>query len=195
MKRTMTKRNIKAAVAISTIALMSAFTAQAADEDVRGDAKQAVADFLNKDSTLKKYFDNSAGYAIFPSVGKGGFVVGGAHGKGVVYEKANLIGEATMTQASVGAQVGGQTFSEIIFFETPAALDDFKSGKFEMSAEASAVAAAEGASAAAGYKRGVAVFTLPKKGLMAQASVGGQKFKFKPESLEPTGRPTPKPEK
>jgi lipid-binding SYLF domain-containing protein len=83
-----------------------------------------------------------------------------------------------MTQASVGAQVGGQTFAEIIFFESPAAFEDFKASKFEMSAEASAVAAAEGASTAAKYTGGVAVFTLPKKGLMVQASIGGQKFKF-----------------
>ena len=85
-----------------------------------------------------------------------------------------------MTQATVGAQVGGPTFAEIIFFEPSAPLEDFKSGKFEMSAEASAVAAAEGASAAAKYKGGVAVFTLPKKGLMVQASIGGQRFKFEP---------------
>jgi lipid-binding SYLF domain-containing protein len=104
-----------------------------------------------------------------------------------------VIGQATLTQASIGAQVGGQKFAEIIFFETPAALDDFKSGKFEMNAEVSAVAAKEGASKAANYKRGVVVFTLPKSGLMVQASIGGQKFKFEPETLEPTGRTNPKP--
>src|SRR6185369_8091334 len=94
---------------------------------------------------------------------------------------------ASMTQATIGAQIGGETFAEVIFFETPAALNDFKASQFELSAEVSAVAAKEGASKAAHYKNGVAVFTLPKKGLMAQASIGGQKFKF--ESLEPTGRP------
>jgi len=161
----------------SLIAMLSVLDAQA-DEDLRTEAQAALGDFLKKDSTLKSFLTNSAGYAIFPNVGKGGFIVGGARGKGVVYEKSNLIGEATMSQASVGAQVGGQTFAEIIFFETSTALEDFKSEKFEMSAEASAVAAAEGASAAAKYKGGVAVFTLPKKGLMVQASVGGQKFKF-----------------
>jgi lipid-binding SYLF domain-containing protein len=125
-------------------------------------------------------------------VGKGGFVVGGARGKGIVYEKDNVIGRAIMTQASIGAQVGGQTFAEVIFFETPGALNDFKAGKFEMSAEVSAVAAAEGASKTAKYKNGVAVFALPKKGLMVQASVGGQKFKYEPETIEPTGRTNPK---
>src|SRR5215470_6087408 len=184
-------RNLALAVA-SIMAAFSAFSVQAVEQELLNDSKQAVSDFLEKDSTLNTFLTNSAGYAIFPNVGKGGFIVGGARGKGLVYEKTNIIGVATMTQASVGAQVGGQTFAEMIFFETPAALTDFKAGKFEMSAEASAVAAAEGASAAAKYKDGVAVFTLPKKGLMVQASVGGQKFKFEPEVPEPTGRSTPK---
>jgi lipid-binding SYLF domain-containing protein len=118
--------------------------------------------------------------------------VGGAHGKGLVYEKTTLVGQATLTQASVGAQVGGQTFAELIFFETPAALQDFKAGKFEMSAEVSAVAAAEGASKSADYKKGVAVFTLPKSGLMVSASIGGQKFKYEAEVPQPTGREEPK---
>jgi len=161
----------------SLIAMLSVLNAQA-DEDLRTEAQSALGDFLKKDSTLKTFLTNSAGYAIFPSVGKGGFIVGGARGKGLVYEKDNVVGETTMTQASVGAQVGGQTFAEIIFFESPAAFEDFKASKFEMSAEASAVAAAEGASTAAKYTGGVAVFTLPKKGLMVQASIGGQKFKF-----------------
>jgi lipid-binding SYLF domain-containing protein len=129
---------------------------------------------------LKPFFDSSAGYAVFPSVGKGGFVVGGARGKGVLYEKGKAIGHATLTQASIGAQAGGQSFAEVIFFETPHALEDFKSGKFEMSADVSAVAASEGASKSAKYKNGVMVFALPKKGLMVQASVGGQKFKYEP---------------
>lgn len=183
---------IKALAVCSTIAVLSAFAVQA-DEELRSQSQQAVADFQKADSTLKKFFDDAAGYAVFPSVGKGGFIVGGARGKGLVYEKTNVVGQATLTQASIGAQVGGQSFAEVIFFETPEALTDFKAGKFEMSAEVSAVAAAEGASAAAKYKQGVAVFTLPKKGLMVQASVGGQKFKFEPETLQPTGRPTPAP--
>jgi lipid-binding SYLF domain-containing protein len=167
--------------------LLSAWSAPG--QDIRDESKQALTNFFKTDSTLQGFVDNSAGLAIFPNVGKGGLVVGGARGKGLVYEKTNLIGRATMTQASIGAQAGGQTFAQLIVFETPEALTDFKSGKFEMSAEVSAVAAAEGASKAAKYKHGVAVFTLPKKGLMVQASIGGQKFKFEPELLAPTGRP------
>jgi len=137
---------------------------------------------------MATFFANSAGYAVFPDVGKGGFIVGGARGKGIVYEKGNPIGRATMTQASIGAQAGGESFAEVIFFETPSALSDFKNGKFEMSADVGAVAASQGASKAAKYKTGVAVFTVAKRGLMVQASVGGQKFKFEPEAMQPTGR-------
>jgi lipid-binding SYLF domain-containing protein len=175
------------ALAVSVASMLTGLASQAA-EDLRVEAKQAIDAFKQADSTLGTFFANSAGYAIFPDVGKGGFIVGGARGKGIVYEKGNPVGRATMTQASIGAQVGGQTFAEVIFFETPSALSDFKNGKFEMSAEVSAVAAAEGASKAAKYKRGVAVFTLPKSGLMVSASVGGQKFKFEPEAMQPTGR-------
>jgi lipid-binding SYLF domain-containing protein len=170
-------RNI-AMAALCVTAVLSDFSAQA--DDIKSESQQALANFLKADSTLQKFLDDSAGHAIFPAVGKGGLVVGAARGKGLVYEKTNLIGQATMTQASIGAQAGGQSFAELILFETPAALKDFKNDKFEMSAEVSAVAAAEGASKAAKYKNGVAVFTLPKKGLMVQASIGGQKFKFEP---------------
>ena len=183
----MRKKIRNAALAVSAIAMLSCFASWAA-EDLRLESKQAIDDFKKADSTLATFFGNSAGYAVFPDVGKGGFIVGGARGKGIVYEKGNPVGRATMTQASIGAQAGGQTFAEVIFFETPSALSDFKNGKFEMSAEVSAVAASEGASKAGKYKKGVAVFTLPKSGLMVQASVGGQKFKFEPESMEPTGR-------
>src|SRR5258705_2152336 len=158
-------------------------------QELRTESDHAVAAFKKADTSLDKFFSDSAGYAVFPNVGKGGLVVGGARGRGLVYQKNEILGVATMTQASIGAQAGGQTFAEVIFFESPAALNDFKAGKFAMSAEVSAVAAAEGASKTANYKHGVAVFTLPKKGLMVQASIGGQKFKFEPEPLEPTGRP------
>src|ERR1700761_5351883 len=139
---------------LATLCLMAAsfsFTLYAAD-DVQVEAQQAIESFEQADSSLKLNFDSAAGYVVFPSVAKGGLVVGGAHGKGVVYSKGKAIGLATLTQASFGAQAGGQSFAEVIFFETPAALDDFKTGKFEMSADVSAVAASEGASKSAKYK-------------------------------------------
>jgi len=183
------KNKTRMVASAAFLAVLCAFTVQA-DEDLRTESQEAVGNFLKTDSTLQTFLADSAGYAVFPNVGKGGLIVGGAHGKGLVYEKTKIVGQATMTQASIGAQVGGQTFAEMIVFETPAALNEFKAGKFELSAEASAVAAAEGASKTANYKRGVAVFTKPKEGLMVQASVGGQKFSFEPEALQPTGSPS-----
>lgn len=189
MKGKIMKNKIRYMALAAFVAVFSMPTAQAAEE-IQQESKAAIDAFKKADPSMQTFFDNSTGYAIFPNVGKGGFIVGGAHGKGLVYETNKLIGRATMTQASIGAQAGGQTFAEIIFFETPAALNDFKASKFEMSADASAVAAAQGVSSTAKYSKGVAVFALPKKGLMAQASVGGQRFKFEP-LLEPTGRTEP----
>jgi lipid-binding SYLF domain-containing protein len=186
LRKTDMKMRTQITCAITLLVAALSLTAAKAAEELASESQQAIANFQKADSTLKTFFDNSAGYAVFPNVGKGGLIVGGAHGKGLVYEKGGVIGQASMSQASIGAQAGGQSFAEVIFFESPEALENFKSGKFEMSAEVSAVAAAEGASKAARYKQGVAVFTLPKKGLMVQASVGGQKFKFEPIAA---GRP------
>lgn len=144
------------------------------------EAEQTIELFKKTDPDLKKFFEQAVGYAVFPTVGKGGLGVGGARGTGLVYEKGKLIGEATLTQVTVGFQLGGQAYSELIFFETPEALEAFKASKFAMSAQVSAVAAAEGASRNAKYQLGVAVFTMAKGGLMYEASVGGQKFKFRP---------------
>jgi len=164
---------------ITAIAL-SAVSAIGADEELKKQTQEAIKAFTNADSSLKKFFDTSAGYAIFPTVGRGGFIVGGQHGTGLVYEKGKVIGEATVTAVTIGAQIGGEAFYEVIFFETSGALFDFKQSKWEMRAEVNAVAASEGASKVAKYRQGVAVFTLPRGGLMAQATVGGQKFDFTP---------------
>ncbi len=129
---------------------------------------------------MKKFFDQSAGYVVFPAIGKGGFVVGAAHGKGVVFENGKIIGEASVTQVTIGAQIGGQVLREIVFFETKEALARFKESRTTISAQISAVAAAEGAGEKACYEENFAVFTRPKEGLMAEASIGGQKFKFTP---------------
>jgi lipid-binding SYLF domain-containing protein len=150
-----------------------------ADEELGTEADKAIQVLQTTDSGLKSYFNSAAGYAVFPSVGKGGLFFGAEHGNGVVYEKGKRIGEATLTEINVGAQVGGQSFYEVIFFETPEALTNFKQSNYEMSAKVSAVVAAEGASANAKYRDGVMVFTLARNGLMLQAAIGGQKFKYK----------------
>jgi lipid-binding SYLF domain-containing protein len=151
-----------------------------ADDNRLAEAQQTVDYFLKVDPDLKNFFNNAVGYAVFPGVGKGAAGIGAAHGKGLVYEKGELIGEASMTQITIGFQLGGQSYSELIFFESPATLESFKRGEFALSAQVSAVAAASGASANAKYQRGVAVFTMPRNGLMYEASVGGQKFSFEP---------------
>jgi lipid-binding SYLF domain-containing protein len=169
----------KIAVAFVMGLALTAFTAQAA-EDLRSACQEALANFKNADPGIQSMIDNSAGYAVLPNVGKGGFIVGGARGKGLVFQNGQPIGQAIMTQGTVGAQIGGQSFAELIVFQDQTALNNFKAGKFEMSAGVSAVAAQEGASKVAKYNQGAAVFTLARKGLMAEASVGGQKFKFEP---------------
>jgi lipid-binding SYLF domain-containing protein len=145
------------------------------------------------------FFKSSYGYAVFPTIGKGGLVVGAAHGTGRVYSQGKYIGDSSMTQVSVGLQAGGQAYSEIVFFEDKRALDEFTSGNFSFSGNVSAVAITAGASASAGtggstagasggkkdattagqYQKGVAVFTIAKGGLMYEASVAGQKFSYK----------------
>ncbi len=143
-------------------------------------SQDAVAMAKKTDPGLQKFFDTAAGYAVFPSVGKGGVGVGGAYGRGEVYAGGKLAGYATLSQASIGLQLGGQTYTELIFFETKAALDKFESGSFAFSAQASAVALKSGVSANAKYTNGVAVFTMGQAGLMYEASIGGQKFAFQP---------------
>ena len=145
-----------------------------------------------------EFFASSYGYAVFPTIGKGGFIAGAAHGTGHVYRKGKYVGDTSMTQLSVGFQAGGQAYSEIIFFEDERAFKEFTSGNFSFGADVGAVAITAGASASAstegstagasggkkdattvgGYEKGVAVFTIAKGGLMYQAAVAGQKFSY-----------------
>lgn len=142
------------------------------------DAQKAKETLLDSDKGLQKFFDDSAGYVIFPNVGKGGFFIGGASGRGIVYDKGEAIGMAGLKKLNFGLQAGGQAIIEVIFFETNVDLDRFKEGDMQFSAEASAVAVKSGISVNAKYKDGVAVFAMPKAGLMADASVGGQRFTY-----------------
>jgi lipid-binding SYLF domain-containing protein len=141
---------------------------------------KTIAAFKNSDPDMKVFFKKAYGYAVFPTIGKGGFGIGGAYGTGKVYKKEELIGSSSMAQLTIGFQIGGQAYREIIFFKDKKALDHFTGGNFEFGAQASAIAVTAGASADAAYSDGVAVFTLPKGGLMYEASIGGQKFSFDP---------------
>jgi len=155
------------------------FAGNAYADDI-SDAKETVALFKKTDPGLDRFFKDSVGYAVFPSVGKGAYIVGGAYGKGILYEGGKPVGTASLAQATIGLQFGGQAYSEIIFFETAGVLNDFKSGTFALSGQVSGVALTAGAAATANYERGTAVFTATKGGLMVEASVGGQKFSYTP---------------
>lgn len=175
--------------------LASAWTAPA----VADEYSDTVAVF-KKAGQSAAYFSTAYGYAVFPTIGKGGVGVGAAHGNGRVFEKGKYIGDTSMTQLTVGFQLGGQAFSQIIFFQDQRALREFTAGNFEFGAEASAIAITAGASAQAGtsgasaaasgsqdkaktagrYYKGTAIFTVAKGGLMYEAVLGGQKFNYKP---------------
>src|SRR5258706_5176576 len=170
---------------ISCIAILSflmfSFSAIAQKEvKMMEDSKKAKEAIIKSDAGLGNLFKSAYGYAIFPNIGKGALGVGGAGGKGIVYEKGNAVGRAKMVQITVGAQAGGQAYREVIFFETKDALERFKGDKLEFSGQMSAVAAKAGASANAKYTDGVLVFTEERGGLMLEASIGGQKFTYHP---------------
>jgi lipid-binding SYLF domain-containing protein len=168
------------ALAVLSLPLLAASGHNAAKADEHADVLAAIADIKKTDPGIAKFFSSAAGYAVFPSIGKGAIGVGGAHGDGELLVGGNALGECSMTQITIGLQLGGQAYTEIIFFETQKALNDFQKGDFEFAAQVSAVALKAGASADAKYASGVAVFTVAKGGLMYEASVGGQKFSYKP---------------
>jgi lipid-binding SYLF domain-containing protein len=181
------KLNMDTMKTIKTITMIAflfvafgAFSQNSKDQKIIKDAEKAKQKLLKADSGMNEFFDNSAGYVIFPNVGKGGFIVGGASGNGAVYEDGEIAGMADLKKLNIGLQAGGQAIIEVIFFETQEDLDEFKGGDFEFAAEASAVAVESGIAVNAKYRNGVAVFALPKAGLMADASVGGQKFSYSP---------------
>ena len=169
---------------------------------VWADEYSDTVEVFKKAGESAKFFDSSYGYAVFPSIGKGGLGIGAAHGKGKVYEQGKYVGDTSMTQVSVGLQAGGQAYSQVIFFQDKRAFDEFTSGNFEFGAGVSAVAITAGVSGSAGttgssagasggkndaktrgeYHKGMAVFTVAKGGLMYEASLGGQKYKYKPRT-------------
>ena len=147
----------------------------------RQEALETIAAFKKKDPAIKSFFDSAYGYAVFPSVGKGGWVIGGAYGTGKVFRQGQIIGSTSIVQGTIGFQLGGQVYSEIVFFKDKQAFDRFKSGRLEFDAQVSAIAVTLGAAAKAAYEEGIAVFVMTKGGLMYEASVGGQSFTFTPE--------------
>ncbi len=183
-------------VTMMWVLLVAAGFATAKDKDEYADALE----IFKSAGESSHFFKTAYGYALFPTIGKGGIGIGGAHGSGKVYVADKPVGTTSMTQLSVGFQLGVEAFSQVIFFEDKRAFDEFTNGNFEFSAQASAIAITAGANASASttgssagasggqnnatttgkYYKGMAVFTVAKGGLMYQATVGGQKFSYKP---------------
>jgi lipid-binding SYLF domain-containing protein len=161
----------------------------------------STINMFKESQAVAKFFKNSYGYAVFPTIGKAGFVIGGSYGKGQVYRGGKVTGKVSVVEGSIGFQIGGEAFSQIIFFEDKRAYDEFTSGNFEFDATAQAVVITAGAQAQAGtagksagasagpktgvqaetkYHKGMVTFVQSKGGLMFEASIAGQKFKFEP---------------
>jgi len=185
---------------LMVVTLLFTLTSGMAVADAAADAKadQAAVEKFNQSPVVQNFHKSAYGYAIFPKMGKGGLGIGGAHGKGRTYVGGKRTGVASMTQVTIGFQAGGQAFTQLIYFEDERAYKNFTSGKFEFGAQAEAIAvtssAGAGASTAGGtsgqantkqtkteYSDGMVVFTMGKGGLMYEASVGGQKFGWKPD--------------
>jgi len=144
------------------------------------DSKEALNEMIQKSPKLLNFKNKAYGYAVFPKITKAGIGIGAAAGSGTVFKNDEVVGSSNLKQASVGLQLGGQQYSEVIFFENKKSFEHFTNGKLKFDAQASAVAITEGASIDAAYHEGVAVFTRTKGGLMYEASIGGQHFKYKP---------------
>jgi len=191
---------MKKLTALIVLLLITSMPVQAEEAQQVRDFSATINMFKSADP-VKPYFQQAYGYAVFPTIGKGGFIFAGAHGKGQVYRGGRVTGLTSMTQATVGLQIGGQAYSQIIFFQDKRAYDEFTGGNFEFGAGASAVAITAGAQASAstggggtssasggvpstyhesGYYKGMAVFVHTKGGFMLEAAIGGQKFSYTP---------------
>jgi lipid-binding SYLF domain-containing protein len=151
------------------------------DPNEEKQALEAIAAFKKTDPSIDAFFKKAYGYVVFPEITKGAIGIGGAAGDGTVFQRGAAIGSSSMTQVTIGLQLGGETYSEVIFFKDKAALDNFKGGNYEVAAGASAIALKDGVSKTADYDNGVAIFTMGTGGLMFEASIGGQKFSFEPK--------------
>lgn len=146
--------------------------------NLRSEARATISRARRNDPSIAQVLSRARGYAVFPTVGKGAIGVGGAYGRGVLYQNGAQVGYCDLSQASIGLQLGGQSYSEIIVFETAAAVEKFKQGNLHFDAQATAVGLTAGAGANAKFTEGVMVFTFGEAGLMYEASIGGQKFSY-----------------
>ena len=169
-----------AACALGTLSCAKPPTSGPARETPESRADATLRDMRRRDPSLANLLASSAGYVVFPSIGKGSVIVGGAYGQGVLYENDRPTGVVELDQASIGAQLGGQTFSELVILRERFDVERLRRGSFSFGASVSAVALTTGAGATAHFQNGVAVFTVPRGGLMAELSISGQRFEFTP---------------
>lgn len=174
------RQYIVSTIALAAIACAGTPKTQSDRDNMYRQADSTVAAMTTKDPSLTPLLNSAAGYAVFPNIGKGGFIAGAAHGRGVLYEHGQPTGFVEMTQGSLGAQIGAQSFAELVVLRTPYDVQKLKTGNFSLGANASAVALTAGAGAAADTTRGVNVFIMPRGGVMAELSVSGQQITFSP---------------
>jgi lipid-binding SYLF domain-containing protein len=169
---------------VLTVSLIATGCEDSKDTEPQPTLAERVADtealFKSRVPDSKEFFGNCYAHATFPGIGSGAFIVGGAHGEGLVYKGADKIGRATVTQVDVGAQIGGQVYDQVVFFQNKAAFDQFTANRLEFAADAQAVMVKAGAGVNADYVDGVVALVMPRAGAMVKASLGGQKFKYMP---------------
>ena len=177
------RKAIGSMVVFATFMMVGCSTApktQAERRSLVAEANAAVASMTAKDASLRDVMDRGVGYAVYPNVGAAGAIVGGAYGRGVVFEDDRPVGFTELNQGALGAIIGGQNYAQMIVFQNEDALNRLRAGNFDIGAEASAVAIKAGIAAATRFEDGVAIFQMPKGGLMATAAVTGQKMNFQP---------------
>jgi len=178
--KTVQLRNTQLVMAVLALILAMTMNAQVGgwNPELINDSNEALQEMIDKTPKLESYYNESFGYAVFPKITKAGIGIGGAMGKGIVFKNHQALGLSNLKQASFGLQLGGQQYSEIIFFKNEESFEKFTNEKLKFDAQASAVAINKGASIDVAYQDGVAVFTASKGGLMCEASIGGQHFKY-----------------
>ncbi len=169
-----------------TIALLAALFAgcatapatRAEKESLQTSARATLDEMIARNPAIQDTIRNTPGYAVFPSIGKGGVLVGGAHGQGILYEHGVPTGYVSVEQASIGAQLGGETFAELLVLRTPEQITDIKAGRFTAGANLGVVVLKESASTQTNFNPNASVFVMPRGGLMVDVSVNGQRIKY-----------------
>jgi lipid-binding SYLF domain-containing protein len=175
------KKTLTAIVFVGAVGCATAPKSVEGQASLESEAMDVVAQMESRAPGLRSSLNDAEGYAVFPEIGKGGLIVGGAHGRGVLFERGRAVGFVQLNEASIGLQAGGQSFSELIVFHDRESLDDVKRDNFEVAGNVSAVVLKEGVGAGLEpLEQGVSVYVLPRGGLMAELSVSGQRIDFEP---------------